>query len=328
MKLFTSLQSEKVKFEKGQKRFVRHMSLLNQCMSLERLALNIGFIYRKLSSKFDELSEKDVLDIQIRVNEGTYKLSPLQIKLLISNDELRRTSHYHKFHIPGSYNVYGTVISTPEDSLVLTALAIMLNQYFIRKKLFSENIYGFSYNRYEYFSIVRKKENFVRIFKLNLLNSMSTLDRENLLCKLSDIIPDRIIIDLLQKLLYTPLIDHNGNDRVSNMKIPPVGYIADVLLNFSLIDFDKEFKLRFPQLQFTRFNNEVLVYFPAYDIHAELCFKTFEEKVKNLFNQLELSGTIESTGPGNEPINILGAQVSVPEYGKILIEEVYEDTKE
>lgn len=332
MKLFTALKYEKVKFEKGQNKFVRHMSLLNLIlnphMSVERLALNIGVIYRRFPSKYDELNESYIIDIQRRVNAGTYKLSPLQIKLFTTNEELRRPYYYHKFRIPGSYNLYGSVICTPEDNLVLTTLAIMLNRYFIRKKPFLDNIYGFSYDRFEYYSIVSKKDSFVRVFKLNLLNSMNTLDRELLLCKLSDIITDRGLIDLLRKLLYSPLKDQNGIDRVSNMKIPPVGYIADVLLNFALIDFDKEFKRRFPQLQFTRFYNEVLVYFPAYDMHAELCFKTFEEEVIHLFKQLELTGTIESTGPGNEPIDILGAQVSVPEYGKILIKEVYADDSE
>ena len=62
-------------------------------------------------------------------------------------------------------------------------------------------------------------------------------------------------MDLLKKFLYLPIQDESGRDLTASVgcSIPPsVLFLTDVLLHFSIADFDNVFERTFPGLDYCR----------------------------------------------------------------------------
>jgi hypothetical protein len=75
-----------------------------------------------------------------------------------------------------------------------------------------------------------------------------TISRTTLLMKLSSIVIDSDVMELIVAFLYSPILDPSGKDLsyIWGYGIPPSGLLTSVLLNFALTEFDMEFPKVFP----------------------------------------------------------------------------------
>ena len=295
--------------------------ILPYCSKL-RLSRNIDFLYRNFEDLFPELTSKKVNDISQSIIDGTYTLSPLRLNVFSKSQigELKRPKYHYIMHVKDEPNLCYCVNPTQEDRLVLLGLGLMLNQKIILDNLLMENSVGLRIQQRDYLYLVCMRENVTRLYKFDLTNSMKTINRDNLLSKLSHIVMDGEILSLVGQFLYLPITDESGIEYNTGVNILPSGHLTDVLLNFALIEFDKGFQRLFPKFYFTRFLNEVLVYFSTSESKLVESFSIFEKQVVILFDQLNLSGKIISIGPGDAPVPCLGGLVSVSQDGQIQVE--------
>lgn len=300
----------------------RKDDILPYCSKL-RLSRNIDFLYRNFDGIYSELTSKIVNDISQSIIDGTYTLSPLQLYVIPKSQigELKRPKYHYIMHVKDEPNICYCVNPTQEDSLVLLGLGLMLNQKIILDNLLMENSVGLRMQLIDYINLVCMIVNVTRLYKFDLTNSMKTINRENLLSKLSHIVMDGDILSLVDQFLYLPITDESGIEYNTGVNIPPSVHLTDVLLNLALIEFDKGFQRLFPQFYFIRYLNEVFVYFSTSESKLVETFSIFEKQVVILFDQLNLSGKIISIGPGDAPVPCLGGLVSVSQDGQIKVEE-------
>ena len=104
--------------------------------------------------------------------------------------------------------------------------------------------------------------------------------------------------------MYIPIICASGYDlsSVLDIRIPPVGVIAPVLLNFSLVELDSEFSKMFPGIFYKRYNHELyIITHQVIDYYGHETFFS-EEKFQSLLDQLDLDADILSVERGKTPI--------------------------
>ena len=289
--------------------------------SLHRLACNIDILYNKLSDLFPELTANKVLEIKKSIKDGTYTLSPLLLSVFSKSKigELKRPKYSYIMHVNAQPNLCYCVNPTQEDSLVLMGLGMMLNHKIVQDNLLMENSLGMRTLLKDYLGLVCSRVNVSILYKFDLTNSMKSINRENLLSKLLHIVMDEEIISLVGQFLYLPIKDESGIEYHTGVNIPSSGLITDVLLNFALIEFDKEFQRLFPQFYYTRYISEVFVSFSTSESKEGNPLEIFEQEVVSLFDQLNLSGKIISIGPGDAPVPCLGGLVSVSQDGLIQV---------
>lgn len=312
---------------------IRYLSILT-FSSLHRLAYDIGVVYDGLSDLFPGLTGEKVRDIQQSIKDGRYTLSPLQVRVIPKNEEDLTCSKFnHLMSVKDEPNIYLGVNPTLEDSLVLIGLGRMLNLNILQENILSKNSFGIKPLRKEgycisdYYSIVCARGRVFKLFKLDLTNSLRTINRDNLLFNLSHIVKDGQTMELLGQYMYLPITDSSGIDYSANMgiNIPPSGpngLLSEVLLNFALIEFDSEFQRLYPQVVYTRYVHEVLVSFPTSESLHGMTLSIFEQQVLSLFKDLNLAGKIISIGPGDAPVRCHGGVLSVSQDGIIQVNKI------
>lgn len=281
---------------------------------LKRLAYCIELTYNDLSDDlFPGLTSVQVRDIQKRIVDGTYTLSPF----FLSTNHINNV-HMHKIQINDLPEM--CISSTEEDLLVLTSLGCILNLLFIKENLFMENSLGLRINTKSYYdNNVRGRGNVFRLYKFDLTNSLRTINRKSLFCKLAHLVNDLPIMKLVSNFLSLPIVNSSGKTAAAAIEfsIPIAGLITQVLLNYALIEFDEEFRRVFPQLEYIRYVQEVFVSFPSTCTYSSQTFESFEQQVFCLFKQLNLDGKILSIVPGDAPVPCYGGKVWVSQDGII-----------
>lgn len=142
-------------------------------------------------------------------------------------------------------------------------------------------------------------------------------------------IKDDKILDLLSNFLYLDIIDEDGVYDGA-MSIPPSGYLSEVLLNFYLIHLDNIFTKCFPEWNYTRYVNEVIVSLPTnYRWKSEdipfggYDYNHFEDCMDKLFlNQKMKCGNIFSIDQGGPAVPCSGGKLLLSLEGQIL--QIYE----
>lgn len=104
--------------------------------------------------------------------------------------ELKRPKYYYIMHVNSQPNLCYCVNPTQEDSLVLMALGMMLNTKIVQDNLLMENSLGLKTRIKDYLGLVCSRVNVSILYKLDLTNSMKTINRDSLLSKLSHIVKD------------------------------------------------------------------------------------------------------------------------------------------
>lgn len=152
------------------------------------------------------------------------------------------------------------------ENLVLIALAHMLGAHFFSVSLFVEQSYCFSRTRRYFYTQLVSRGKVERLFYLNLYSSLSTISHSHLLRKMELTVNDKSILELVSSFLALRIFDENGGDWSSSVGvgIPPAGLITDVLVNFLLDDFDREFIRSFPGGSYARFLYKSFLSFPPF----------------------------------------------------------------
>lgn len=86
------------------------------------------------------------------------------------------------------------------------------------------------------------------------------IERTKLLEKLEQIIESELMVNLVEDFLNITVYSSNGVEVNMDLAVPPVGFLANALLNFYLHDFDLALKSQFAGLEFYRFINELLIF--------------------------------------------------------------------
>lgn len=244
----------------------RSYSCINPQCSLEELALSIEKYYNGLTDIFSELTVSRMREIQHQIRTGKYTLSPFKLKFFkqIAHINEKNNCYYYLMHmlLDDSIIYYGILSPIPEDRLVLMALGGMLNTRIIKLNLLNSSSFGFKLRLKDYYVHICSSIEvpISRVYKLDMMNSLRRINKENLLTKLEPIVSNTYINQLLKEYLYNKII-HEGEDYFYIMDdiIPPFGFLTDILLNFALIELDNQFHQVFPAFSYTRYAHEVLV---------------------------------------------------------------------
>lgn len=209
-----------------------------------------------------------------------------------------------------------------EDNLVLVGLGLMIYTCMM-DKIAMNNFVGPTIYKRDSNSIICDRDYVSRLYRLDLSPSLTlnTLNKESLLSRLSELIIDGDIMELLRKFMNLPILDSGGRDNTEkwNCQIPPSGFITDILLTFALIEFDEEFQRVFPQSEYSRYVHEVLVSFPTFGGKDGILF---EQEIYSLFDKHNLCGKMISIGPGDPPLPCHTGEVSISLDGDIHVTEL------
>lgn len=290
----------------------------------------IDYIYKKNPALYSKLKVKRVRELKKSIKDGTYTLSPLIVTPFFKKGYTPPPVFSHIMHVENEPNIYlRTDVALLEDKLVLTALGFMLHMHFYRLNLFTDKSLGLRVDINEYYDSVCARGKVLQLYRCDLTQSLKTINKESLLLKLSDIVKDRSIVDFIGQFLSIPIHDLNGVDFTEEIgcRIPSAGIITEILLNFALIEFDIEFRRIFPRLDYTRYTHEVFISCPeacsgkvgiTSDCEDVPFFDV--QQVVQLFEHLNLAGTIFSIGPGDEAVPCYGGLVCVSQDGNIQVE--------
>lgn len=290
--------------------------------SLERLVYDIGVGYSELSDLFPELTINEVRSIQTRILMGTYKLSEVKLNVFMDKDDPQPVKYNHIMLVKNrNCPKYLAFSSVPEDRLVLMALGRMVNLSILETDYMLENSYGFKVDWYHYYEhIVCGREKALRVYIIDLSTSIKILDMDHLLWKLSFIVQDEKIMELLYSFLNLPVQDATGLDYSSNyfMKIPSTVFLTDVLFNLALSECDFWFQRLFRELNYTRFLHEIIVTFPS-SKEPKMSIDKFEKQLVKLLETCQLSGKIWMLCPGDRPVPCYGGHICVSQEGLIQV---------
>lgn len=172
---------------------------------------------------------------------------------------------------------------------------------------------------YDYYRIVSSINDVDMLYKLDLLDSMMTINKKCLLYSLTHVIKDHAILDLISQYLNIPILDDRGIDMTSSLgcSIPPIGLLSEVLFNYALNKCDLVCDVSFKPLRYMRYNHEVLI------TATEDCSYFIKDRhFRNLFENLNLVGKVDIHEHGFKPIHCLGGLLSINKDGHIEIQDV------
>ena len=293
---------------------------------LDRLASDISDVYTEFSDLYPSLTSEMVKEIQKSIQNGSYSFSPILVNFFFDKGECPQYSplilHIH------DPNINFSLSSREEDRLVFFTLGVMIIHYFLYEDIIlMRNSFGMKMLLSDYYDMVSSSGTLNKLVVIDLTNTLSVLNKYCLLSRLSQKVKDDSIMELIEKFLHIPLKDEYGVDLTADLgcNIPPAGFLTDVILNIALSDFDMEFQSLFPELKFTRYVNEVLVYFPTSECMHVKHYLLFEELVLSIFEKLNLSGKFRCLNPGDGPVPCLGGVVCVSPDGKIQVFTMNDD---
>lgn len=282
---------------------------------LRLLAEDIGHAYHEYrNSLFYCFNDDYVSEIQERIIDGNYRLSPFQIRL-------PRCIHQGG---PTGFSV--DVTPSEDDLLVLIGLGRMLDSFFLRAGIFSESVYdpmGSQYSNILDDALLCERGKVLRLYRIDFINSLEIMNRKKLMMKLSHLVKNKYVLDMICDFLYMPLVDIYGkvitNAFVRN-NIPSVECLTSVLLNFSLIEFDHEFQRDFPGVDYIRYSREAFVFLTG-SRGAKLFHNFDQELQRRLFDRLCFAGEILSLIPGGQPGYCFSGLVSVGRDSRIILKK-------
>lgn len=280
-------------------------SISDEEVSLVQFISDIEFILHKMQEEgiLVSISHYQLGVIKNQIASGKYVLSPLRY-MTHNKSEFgpfcRDTLNDYPDITIGSVSLEPNKFSyikpgNKEDALVLMGLALMLLRL-------SGNMPPYSYRLEKklesfYDSLPRRMGWVDRLYKIDLTNSISIIDKNLLLERVHPIVGKGYVYKLISSFLTNPILDDHGNDYALG-GIPPMGEMGRILLHVLLQDIlDELLSTRYPKIRFARFNQEIYIstHLGNEDFDANVATKLLEE--------LRLVGTIESIGPGDDPIS-------------------------
>lgn len=293
--------------------YSRYYSQIAEC-SLDKLASYIDLSYNSMPEDFSELTAEKVLSIQNRIMNGIYSISPLQLYVSESINQLKAPSFNHIINVQIDKKMYyGYLTPIQDDQLVFMALGLMLNKRIQGLNLMKSFSFGLKANPTSYYAHISSiKGTISRVYHIDLSRSLRVIKKDCLLTKLEPIVNNNDIMRLLVSFLYIPII-HLGEEISLNDLIPTTGLLTYVLLNLYLIELDNQFHQLFPLFSYTRYVQELIVTTSKVD-------SSFEESLLEVLVRFNLAGKIRSIGPGDDPITCCyGGLVWLSVDGKIVL---------
>lgn len=250
--------------------------------------------------------------IQEKVVADRYHLSPLGVKILPLIDYPRDDIMYQYVIYVQNYpfNCIGVV---PEDSdkIVLSAIARILNQVILSKDILLKNSFGLRTHINDFYQDVISRGNVVDgLYKVDLCNSLKTIDQSIILNKLESLIGNTPVFGFVKSLFSLPYFNIHDNEEeiyLKGVSIPPVGLLTDVLLNLALTDLDNEIN-NHPSILYSRYIHEV---------YLSNIPENYENDIAYLLRLQHFCGHIIYIRPGDEPVKCYAGMIWIDQSGKI-----------
>ena len=284
---FRSFRTNHLQKAAGYSYFFSSSGHNNSCsITLSSLENQIVQVWPKLSDLFPSLTNEKVLEIAFLVKTGKYKFSSLEALLLKHKDNKKRLFYELKVYFLLNDNIggpyYAYLQSSESDMLVSTAIAYLLNRFLIDDGVLPRSSYSYRMKLSSYYKLIGSSSNTVRrLYYLEVKKSILSVSKSDILKKISSIVSDEGILDLLYQFVHMPVFytDTGGATRDLPMKnIPLFSFLSKVLENLYYIDFDQKLAKELGgDHTFSRYADEVLVYH-----HYNGCIPNFAEVLKNL----------------------------------------------
>ena len=268
-----------------------------------------------------KLSPFDLDVVKINIRNGDYIISPVYIyDVTIDGKEERIV--FNQYEEKDSLTPNTFLKTNPKDLIVITGMAIMLQQYISSLQMNIPSDLSFRVTYDKYYNIVCSQQNIMRIYSISLSNTIMHITKDRIFQKLSPYIVNKKIHELMEQILNIRIFD--AEDTLINCdKIVPVSSLLfDVLLSFYLFDLDKEvesmLQFIFPNVSYYRYADEIMILFPTSCSMNKASFDLFECKLINSLSSNYLKFELSSIGPGDAPMSFNGGyQISIKHDGSI-----------
>jgi hypothetical protein len=188
--------------------------------SLIQLADDIAFTYNSLSDLFPGLTPEGRGSRDSEKHLGRY-IHPVSVCHLLLQEKSSVLSQITmEIDVPDICFLSVSVQHKRTTFVVLTALGRMLNQHFLNDESLSSMAMS---DRNSYYRTVCARGKVFMLSKFDLTNSIITINQESLLCKLSLIVKDVAIMELVRKFLSISFVDITGREVIvdNRFSIPP-----------------------------------------------------------------------------------------------------------
>lgn len=273
--------------------------------SLQELAAAVDKIYYEVyQDRGYTISLGLLLNIKRLIEADEYYLSPLMVNIVNDKHELRELlidnlMEYSDVGVimPNTDSKQFVVVapSKIEDVIVLQALSLILLRFHegCLPRQFSQ-LRDLLSSFYESLNLIGRAK---RIYKINLEGSKRTIPIDIVREKIMNLVGDCSVYKLMESFFNLPVIQLNDRKgKMSSSGIPGVGELTEVLFHLTLkYTLDPEFDIRFPGIQYRRFQYEAYIF-----IEEKVIFE--EKAVLQLLEELSLVGEMTSIGPGDEAL--------------------------
>lgn len=331
------------RYYSGQKENNSTYSRINRDPNRTSIDFNRYNLINSIDNAYDELlfetvSQADVHSIKECIYNGTYTFSPAYLYAITEDCQLIRSSSND---LKSNSDDYMLIKPIPEDMLVLTAIALLLQLHFISMDIQVPTSLGLRTSLDNYYDMIGSQRYIMKVNKIDIKFPILSIKRKRIYHKLCPYIVDPYMYKLIEQYIYLPIHDKDNNivkldyDNNNIVKLdykdilPPISnLITDVITNYYLIDLDIEiesmFQRLFPNITYYRYMNEIIITLSTSCSMNKAAFDIFESKLINVLNSYGLSYKSFSIGCGDAPITSMygGLQISLKHDGSIDVKKV------
>lgn len=255
---------------------------LNQLAIDERIFYSPSVGWDKINSKNVSLhKEKIFRDIENKIKDGKYKFVPYKVNLIIKNKDSKPRK---------------TCIPTIVDRIVISAVKRYLYDAYDSESfnipanvIINDIIKMINDKKYEYY------------LKIDLTSFFDNINHEILLKKIEEKIKNKIILDLIMKMLENPQkCDETDRRDINTVGVPQGISIATLLSNIYMHELDMKYSKN-SKICYFRYVDDIIIFANSFEKINEIFNKIkYDLERKNLLPINEKKTKIEKIGRGLE----------------------------
>lgn len=255
---------------------------LNQLAIDERIFYSPSVGWDKINSKNVSLhKEKIFRDIENRIKDGKYKFVPYKVNLIIKNKDSKPRK---------------TCIPTIVDRIVISAVKRYLYDAYDSESfnipanvIINDITKIINDKKYEYY------------LKIDLTSFFDNINHEILLKKIDEKIENKIILDLIRKMLENPQkCDETDRRDINTVGVPQGISIATLLSNIYMHELDMKYSKN-SEICYFRYVDDIIIFANSFEKINEIFNKIkYDLERKNLLPINEKKTKIEKIGRGLE----------------------------
>lgn len=255
---------------------------LNQLAIDERIFYSPSVGWDKINSKNVSLhKEKIFRDIENRIKDGKYKFVPYKVNLIIKNKDSKPRK---------------TCIPTIVDRIVISAVKRYLYDAYDSESfnipanvIINDITKIINDKKYEYY------------LKIDLTSFFDNINHEILLKKIEEKIENKIILDLIRKMLENPQkCDEADRRDINTVGVPQGISIATLLSNIYMHELDMKYSKN-SEICYFRYVDDIIIFANSFEKINEMFNKIkYDLERKNLLPINEKKTKIEKIGRGLE----------------------------